>query len=232
VLYCARQRIVDAALREIGLSPQVRRPPSLRDALVQNIATGCTVIMNDAARRAILAAPAPATTLHDWWSHLVVTAVGRHVIFDPTPVILYRQQAANVVRAVPSVADRALRALRRGPERFMRLVMAHIEALLRHPDLTPDARRLLLELSSLPQTGCFGRLAMLSRSGLYRQTMLEQAALYPLVARWQPAGDGHARRRQDHISREPPAPARTGDAPGRARKDWAVNPALSAAPAP
>lgn len=29
-----------------------------------------------------------------------------------------------------------------------------------------------------------------------------------------------------------PAPARAGDAPGRTRKDWAVNPALSAVPAP
>lgn len=107
--------------------------------------------------------------------------------------MLYRQHAANVVGAVPSVADRALRALRRGPERFMRLFIAHVEALLRHPDLTPDARRLLLELSSLPQAGCFARLAMLWRSGLYRQGILDQLALYAWVAFWDPSEEERAR---------------------------------------
>lgn len=193
-LYCARQRIVDAALRERDLSPALLRPPSLRNALVQNVATGCTIVMNEAARQAILAAPAPPGTLHDWWAYLVTTAVGGRVLVDSKPVMLYRQHAGNVVGAVPSVADRALRALRRGPERFMRLFMAHVEALLRHPDLTPDARRLLLELSSLPQAGCFGRLAMLWRSGLYRQSLPEQAALYASVALWHAIGNGRARR--------------------------------------
>jgi hypothetical protein len=54
---------------------------------------------------------------------------------------------------------------------------------------------LLLELSPLPQAGCFGRLAMLWRSGLYRQSMLEQAALYTLVALWHPTADDRAQRR-------------------------------------
>ena len=194
VLYCARQRIVDAALRERGLSPAVIRPPSLRNALAQNVATGCTVVVNEAARRAILATPAPAATLHDWWAYLITTAVGGRVLADPEPVMLYRQHAANVVGAVPSATDRALRAVRRGPDSYMRLFMAHVEALRRHPDLTTDAQRLLLELSALPKAGCLARLAMLWRSGLYRQRVLEQAALYGWVALWRPARQGRIRR--------------------------------------
>lgn len=184
-LYCARQRIVDGALAGQRLSPPVRRPPSLRNALVQNIATGCTIVMNGAARDAILAAPPPATTLHDWWAYLVTTAVGGRVLFDPEPVMLYRQHAANVVGTAPGVLDRAVRAARRGPQRFMRLLLAHVEALLRHPSLTPEARGLLLDLATLPQAGRLGRLALLRRSGLYRQGLLEQAALHAWVALWQ-----------------------------------------------
>lgn len=194
VIYCARQRIVDGALRDMGLSPLATRPPSLRNALAQNIATGCTIVMNEGARRAILAAPAPAITLHDWWAYLVTTAVGGRVLLDPEPVMLYRQHAANVVGAAPSVTDRALRAVRRGPARFMRLLMAHVEALLRHPDLTPDARQRLLQLWALPQAGRFARLGILWRSGIYRQAKLEQAALYAWVALWHPNGDGPALR--------------------------------------
>ena len=194
VLYCARQWIVDGTLRDRSLSPQVVRPPSLRNALVQNIATGCTIVINQAARRAILAAPAPAVTLHDWWSYLVTTAVGGRVLIDPEPVMLYRQHATNVVGAAPGVARRALSAVRRGPERFMGLFMAHVDALRRHPDLTPDARRLLLELSARPEAGRVARLAMLWRSGLYRQGILEQAGLYAWVALWRLSGESLARR--------------------------------------
>lgn len=182
VLYCARQRIVDATLHEIGLSPEVRRPPSLRNALVQNIATGCTVAMNDAARRAVLAVPAPATTLHDWWSYLVVAAVGGRVIFDPTPVMLYRQHASNAVGARPGLGARAMRAAARGPAIFMRRLHAHAQALLRHPSLTLEARALLRELDGLPQAGPFGALRRVRRAGLRRQTALEQAGLWALVA--------------------------------------------------
>lgn len=181
-LYCARQWILNGERRGRGLSAPLLRPPSLRNALVQNIATGCTIVMNEAARRAVLAVPPPAVTLHDWWSYLVTTAVGGRVLVDPEPVMLYRQHGANVVGAAPSIIDRMLRAVRRGPDRFMALLMAHVTTLLRHPDLTHDSRRLLLELSKLPHAGRIARVAMLWRSGLYRQGLLEQLALYPWVA--------------------------------------------------
>ena len=64
-LYCARQRIVAEDLLELGLSPALRRPPGFRNALVQNIATGCTLVLNPAARRLVLSVPPPAGSMHD-----------------------------------------------------------------------------------------------------------------------------------------------------------------------
>jgi glycosyltransferase involved in cell wall biosynthesis len=192
VLYCARQRIVDDALHQRSLSPPLARPPSLRNAIVQNIATGCTIVMNEAARLAILATPAPTVTLHDWWSYLVTTAVGGRVLVDPEPVIMYRQHAANVVGAAPGIIGRARRAARRGPDHFMILFMAHTKALLLHPGITTDSRRLLLELLALPQAGRLARIVMLRRAGLYRQGMLEQLALYAWVTLWHPSEEDRA----------------------------------------
>jgi len=194
VLYCARQQIVDGALRELCLSPDLNRRPSLQNALVQNIATGCTIVMNEAARRAVLAAQPPSGTLHDWWSYLVVTAVGGHVVFDPHPVILYRQHGANAVGAVPSMVTRAAKAARRGPNTFMQVFMAHVEALLRHPDLTAEARSLLERLVRLPEAGLAGKLGHIVRAGLYRQGTLEQAALYAWVVWWHLKGGSRSNR--------------------------------------
>lgn len=194
-LYCARQRLVDGKLEEQGLSPPIPRPASLRNAFVQNIATGCTVVLNEAARQAILATPPPAITLHDWWAYLVTTAVGGHVIVDPHPVILYRQHGANVVGAAAGGMSRALRAARRGPAIFTQRFLAHVEGLLRHPHLTPGARHLLQELSGLPRAGFFGKLSILRRCGLYRQGVLNRAGLYAWVACWHlvgPAEPGRA----------------------------------------
>lgn len=188
VLYCARQSIVDDALREIGLSPALRHPPSFRNALVQNIATGCTVVMNAAARQTVLAVPPPERTLHDWWAYLVTTAIGGRVIFDPQPVLLYRQHVGNAVGSAPALLSRAVSAARRGPVTFMQRMMAHVEALLRHPGLTPDARGVLEQLHELPQAGLLRKLALVRAVGIYRQGRLDDLTLRLWLAVWHLAG--------------------------------------------
>ncbi len=47
-LYCARQMLVDEAGRKLGVSPPIRRA-GFPAALTQNVATGCTVMLNRAA---------------------------------------------------------------------------------------------------------------------------------------------------------------------------------------
>jgi glycosyltransferase involved in cell wall biosynthesis len=119
VLYCARQMLVDAALRPLGPSAAFNRPPGFPAALTQNVATGCTILLNRAAAALVAGSRPPAGTLHDWWSYLLVTAAGGTVVADDTPVLLYRQHGGNTVGATRSHLRRALAALRRGPRPFM-----------------------------------------------------------------------------------------------------------------
>lgn len=96
-LYCSRMRLVDAGLRPLGESPAWPRPPSFRNALTQNIATGCTCAINRAAlplarRHGDLS----LVHFHDWWLYLVFSAFGQ-VVVDPQPTILYRQHGANAI---------------------------------------------------------------------------------------------------------------------------------------
>ena len=55
----------------------------------------------------------PSSSLHDWWSYLVVSAHGGSLVADPTPTVMYRQHPANIVGAPLSMRRRAVAAWRR-----------------------------------------------------------------------------------------------------------------------
>jgi glycosyltransferase involved in cell wall biosynthesis len=176
VLYCSRQRLVDEALQPLGDSVPLRRPPCFPAALTQNIATGCTVVLNAEAVRVLAGSHPPSATLHDWWSYLVVTASGGRVIADPRPTVLYRQHGGNLVGAPRSRLRRARAALQRGPEAFMGVLRDHVGALLAQPDLlAPESRRALDVIDRALHGGVVARLRALSLPGLYRQTPAETA---------------------------------------------------------
>ncbi|MCA3475164.1 MAG: glycosyltransferase family 2 protein [Phenylobacterium sp.] len=181
-LYFTRQVLVDRALNPVGVSPDVGRGAGFTNALVQNIVTGCTAVLNREARSLVLAPPRPEGTLHDWWAYLVVSAAGGRLIFDPTPSILYRQHGANAVGSNASTLARAWRALRRGPGPFLQALSDNIAALSALSGLTPEARHTLESLETLRATSGLGRLCTLRRLGLARQGLLEDLLLWLWIA--------------------------------------------------
>jgi len=173
-LYCARQILVDANLQLIGNSLRINGMVGFPMALTQNVATGCTVMLNAAAARLIAATQPPPGTVHDWWSYLMVSAAGGLLLVDDQPVVLYRQHAGNMVGAPSSVGKRALAALKRGPGIFMAVFRQHLAALAAHEkSLSPEARADLSAIQAALAGGTLRRLSVLSCSGLRRQTLLE-----------------------------------------------------------
>ena len=174
VLYRARQILVDARLKRLGVSSKLSRPAGFPAALTQNVATGCTVMLNRPAARLVAASRPSAGTLHDWWAYLLVTAGGGRLVQDDEPVVLYRQHAQNLVGAPASMTSRAIAALRRGPAMYMRMLREHIAALRAQPHLLTG--HALAELAVLDEAlrGAPGRrLAALRMPGLHRQTWPE-----------------------------------------------------------
>ena len=179
-LYCARQILVDADLRQIGFSGGLAKWAGFPASLTQNVATGCTVMLNRAAALLVAASRPARGTLHDWWCYLLVTAAGGRVLQDEEPVVLYRQHAGNLVGAPGSMAHRAIAALRRGPGVFMGVLRQHVAALAAQPDLLSDAARTdVLRLQSALEGGPLTRLRALRTPGFYRQTWPET-----LLFRW------------------------------------------------
>lgn len=173
-LYSARQVLVDAALRRVALSAQLQPPPGFPAALTQNLATGCTVMMNRAAARLVAGSSHPATSLHDWWCYLVVSAAGGRFLIDDEPAVLYRQHGGNLVGAPSSLRHRAVAALGRGPAVFMAMLRQNVAALTAQPHLlTATARADLAVIDAGLRGGPVRRLRALRLPRLQRQTWSE-----------------------------------------------------------
>ena len=96
-LYCGRTQFVNEQLQPIGLSRGIQRPPSFGNALVQNIASGNTMVMSHAVLVAQQRVHPEHSVWHDWTTYLVATALGGQVWFDDEPSLLYRQHSRNVI---------------------------------------------------------------------------------------------------------------------------------------
>lgn len=74
-----------------------RKSRTLNRLLVQNVITGCTVMINRSLARLIKNVP-PETIMHDWWMGLVASCFGlvREV---SKPTIYYRQHSNNTIGA-------------------------------------------------------------------------------------------------------------------------------------
>ena len=164
-LYCARQMLADRNLSPLGLSPALKAPVNCLSALAQNIATGCTVLLNASACRLLKAtAPPPPLILHDWWAYLTVTAVGGYICVDERPALLYRQHGANAVGSPPSWLQRGYAALRRGPGSFMRIFRSNVEWLLARRAFLSPATAAALEAVQRGLSGSIlNRLVLLRR---------------------------------------------------------------------
>lgn len=121
LLYCSRVEFADEALTRLGFSPIPRRI-GFGNALVENIAIGCTVVLNRKARELILSREPGRMIMHDWWFYLIVSAFGK-VIYDERPNVRYRQHGGNVIGGTPNMAVNLFRRLKvfmqAGKELFM-----------------------------------------------------------------------------------------------------------------
>lgn len=184
-LYCGPTIVTDARLRTIGRSPHFKAPPSFRNALVQNIAGGNTMVANRAALQILKQAaeylgPIPA---HDWWTYQVMSAAGGTIILDSEPMVKYRQHGHNNIGS-----NRGLRAKLRRLDGMLRGDLArwseqNTNALAAIPKLmTPKNRDLLYDFMELRELDLRPRLRAIRRLGLKRQTRAGQAGLWAAAA--------------------------------------------------
>jgi len=97
VLYAGSKTLVDDKLQPIysEIDYSFQRTPSFGNALVENICTGCTCVINQALLTELCKHIPNNMIMHDWWIYLTASALGK-VIYDNQSYILYRQHGNNV----------------------------------------------------------------------------------------------------------------------------------------
>lgn len=179
-LYGSASVLIDAHGRTIGHSRLFTQPPSFANALVQNMVSGNTMVLNDAALALIRRGGTDLhVSAHDWWAYLLVTGYGGVMVYDTYPTIRYRQHGANLYGA--NVSWRAMwtrvSKLLRGD--FRHWNAANVEALRRCWPLLDDASRRRLELFDRARRAPRAtKLFHLLRAGVYRQTWDGQLGLF------------------------------------------------------
>lgn len=184
-LYCGRTMVCDRNLNPIGLSPLFRRLPGFGNALVQNIGGGNTMVMNRAALDILQDTRAHATSVvsHDWWAYQILSGAGGRILYDAEPSVMYRQHGQNLVGANQSWVARARRMNRILRGDFRAWNRANNVALRRATHwLTPEARRMLAAFDEARNARSVQRLSSLAASGIYRQTVQGNLALYVAAA--------------------------------------------------
>jgi glycosyltransferase involved in cell wall biosynthesis len=175
----SRTRLIDDNGHESGFSPLFPHKPEFRNALVQNIAGGNTMVINAAAREHLIAGGARLDLPgHDWWTYLVTTAVGGHVHYDPTPLVRYRVHPGNVMGSNAGLANHARRWHMVARGRFRDWIDHNIAALkpLRGR-MTPENAELFDLFSDARNRPFIGRQIGLLKTGIYRQTTLGNLGL-------------------------------------------------------
>lgn len=96
-LYCGRVQLVDERLAPMKDELYRRNPRiSYGNAVIENICTGCTMVINRRLYNGIKNRLPKHSLMHDWWIYQVAVCFGT-VIYDSTAYIYYRQHSGNVV---------------------------------------------------------------------------------------------------------------------------------------
>jgi len=144
---------------------------TLRDQIIQNTATGCTVIYNRALADLITTIP-QHMVMHDWWISLIAAAFG-HIDHLDTPTILYRQHQSNQI----GVTD--MRTLRYKLSRLVNPRQVRADIAKTYPQarefldtfadrLDPAQTRLLQDYCAIPAKRKLGRITAVTRLGVWK----------------------------------------------------------------
>ena len=179
-LYCSRTLYVDKNDHPIELSQRYKRPAIFANALVQNIASGNTMVFNEAARALLLKIGADATIdLHDWITYMLITGAGGQVLFDQNPSVRYRQHSKNLIGMNIGMSAKIRRIQMLFQGRFRRWNDLHVAILKKNKALlTPENLATFQEFSKARQLKGIERFCTFIRSGVYRQTLSNNIALY------------------------------------------------------
>jgi len=170
-LYCGRTSYVNVNLKKLGCSRLFAFPRTFRNALIQSIAGGNTMVFNQSAKTLLERAGIVQHPSHDWWVYQLISGAGGDVFYDPTPQILYRQHEDALVGGNNSIIARMDRFSLVFKGEFRRWSDQNIAILCAvKPLLTHGSIETLELFKKMRGAKLKDRFRLMEVAGLYRQT--------------------------------------------------------------
>ncbi len=186
VLYCTRLEYVDERLNHLGYSLNPRAI-GFRNAVVENIATGCTVVFGERIRQWILEGDPADMMMHDWWAYLVASAFGE-VVYDNFPSIQYRQHGNTVTAWEPGLvkirarAHGLIRRLKMREHTGLDSLNQAIRFVETYPNVPVDMKRIVARLVALRGKNKFWqRVRYIMYPEVLRTNPVENWSLKPMI---------------------------------------------------
>lgn len=152
---------------------------SFNNLLMQNVITGCTVMINKELVQKCLPIP-DGVIIHDWWAGLVVSKFGRIGYLSQT-TIQYRQHRANVVGAKGFTIRAVFRKIyvlftSDIIKQYQKQAKAFLEQY--QNELDSETIQMLQEFSTLEQKTWWQKRAVLLKYKLFKQGFVRNAGLF------------------------------------------------------
>jgi glycosyltransferase involved in cell wall biosynthesis len=171
IMYCSRTVYVDKNLNKIGISSSFMHPKVFRNALVQCVAGGNSIIFDSKTKNLLNKIQEFEPASHDWWIYLLVTGVGGYCIFDQKPSLLYRQHQGSLVGKNKGLVAKVKRAIKLFYGSFRDQITLNLMALNRCKNKLEINNREAVDIfSTMRNSRLIDRLRLFEVCGLYRQT--------------------------------------------------------------
>lgn len=170
-LYCGRTIYVDERLKKIGCSPLFAFPKTFRNALIQSVAGGNTMVFNQKTKELLEKVGVVDHPSHDWWLYQLVTGVGGLVFYDTIPQVLYRQHKNALVGGNTSFLAKLERVSMVFKGQFRKWSDQNVDILcMTKPHLNHGGKETLELFKRMRNAPLKDRFRLLEVAGLYRQT--------------------------------------------------------------
>lgn len=179
ILYCSNVTLVNEELEEI---PSVVRQGTIKasfgNALIEDISTGCTCIMNAKLFSLIKENLPQYAIMHDWWFYLVATCFGQ-VYYDNQSYILYRQHHLNVIGVPTNYFNLYLRRLK-NLKSTKGTIRKQVEELTNRYEITGENKQLVDSIMKSKRS-VFARISILFNKKIFRQSFTDNVIFKLLI---------------------------------------------------
>ena len=181
-LYCGRTIYYDQNCENIlGYSIVFKKNPSFKNALIQNIAGGNTMVFDKPAKDIIIKSLRSDINIssHDWWTYLLISGAGGAVYYDKVPLVKYRQHKNNIHGSNISLKGIIFRIYHLYFGTLRDWISSNIFALQGNSLLLTKENLFVLErFIKIRDKSIFKRFRYYKSLGIYRQTLIGNIAIF------------------------------------------------------